>query len=154
MATTQIRSLVDKLNRTCRKALEAAAGNAVNRGNPAIEIEHWLRALVADDGAVLPRALAEAGVAVPRALTALDGALDRLRTGNDRAPALAPGLIAMIRQAWTVASIEDGADRIGSGHLLVAALRDELLSQQLAQVIPAQVAKVMVTNKAAQVIPA
>ncbi|MAD35953.1 type VI secretion system ATPase TssH [Tistrella sp.] len=136
MATTQIRSLVDKLNRTCRKALEAAAGNAVNRGNPAIEIEHWLRALVADDGAVLPRALAEAGVAVPRALTALDGALDRLRTGNDRAPALAPGLIAMIRQAWTVASIEDGADRIGSGHLLVAALRDELLSQQLAQVIP------------------
>lgn len=136
MATTQIRSLVDKLNRTCRKALEAAAGNAVNRGNPAIEIEHWLRALVADDGAVLPRALAEAGVAVPRALTALDGALDRLRSGNDRAPALAPGLIAMIRQAWTVASIEDGAEQIGSGHLLVAALRDELLSQQLAQVIP------------------
>ena len=76
-----------------------------------------------------------------RVATELTRVLDKLKTGNTRAPSLSPGVVALAREAWLVASLDGGAARIRSGHLLVALLSDEGLSRtaresspQLAQI--------------------
>ena len=53
----------------------------------------------------------------------LTRALDRLKTGNARTPALSPRILRLISEAWTLASIDFNAAKIRSGHLLLALLR-------------------------------
>ena len=59
----------------------------------------------------------------------LTRALDRLKTGNARTPALSPRLPRLMSAAWTLASVDFGASRVRSGHLLLALLENEELSR-------------------------
>ena len=46
MAAVNLKSLVNKLNPICRRALEGAAGLCLSRTNYNVEIEHWLLKLL------------------------------------------------------------------------------------------------------------
>src|SRR5579872_99469 len=46
MAQVNLKELVGKLNDTCRRSLEAAAGLCLSRTNYNVEIEHWLLKLL------------------------------------------------------------------------------------------------------------
>ena len=141
MVAVDLRSLVAKMNDPCRRSLEAAAGYTLSRSHYNVELEHWLLKLLdvpnSDIAAVLRRFEIDSG----RVATELTRVLDKLKTGNTRAPSLSPGVVALAREAWLVASLDGGAARIRSGHLLVALLSDEGLSRtaresspQLAQI--------------------
>ncbi len=131
MASIDLKSLVGRLNDPCRRALEAAAGMTLSRSHHNVEIEHILLALMdradTDLAAILRRFEIEAG----RLQADLNRALDRLKTGNARAPSLSPDVVEMVKQAWLLASVEQGAPRVRSGHLLWAALADEALSRRV-----------------------
>jgi type VI secretion system protein VasG len=60
----------------------------------------------------------------------LNRAMDRMKTGNSRAPSLSPDLVECAKQAWLFASLEHGAGRLRSGHLLWALLADEALARR------------------------
>ena len=77
-----------------------------------------------------PRSCAITRSSRPRLLADLNRSLDRLKTGNARAPALSPEIVEMVKQAWLLASVEQGATRVRSGHLLWALLADETLSRR------------------------
>src|ERR1700722_11385395 len=141
MVAVDLRSLVAKMNDPCRRSLEAAAGYTLSRSHYNVELEHWLLKLLdvpkTDIAAVLRRCEIDSG----RVATELTRVLDKLKIGNTRAPSLSPGVVALAREAWLVASLDSGAARIRSGHLLVALLSDEGLSRtaresspQLAQI--------------------
>ncbi len=66
-----------------------------------------------------------------RLLADLNRSLDRMKTGNARAPALSPDIVEMVKQAWLLASVEQGASRVRSGHLLWALLADEMLARHV-----------------------
>src|SRR6185295_2034026 len=55
--------------------------------------------------------------------------LDRLETGNSRTPALSPRIPRLVESAWLLASIEYGAARIRSGHLITALFTNEDLAR-------------------------
>ena len=44
-----------------------------------------------------------------RFVTDLNRALEKLKTGNSRAPSLAPDIVELSKQAWLLASLEQGA---------------------------------------------
>src|SRR5688572_28951769 len=46
MAAVNLKTLVNKLNPICRRALEGAAGLCLSRTNYNVEIEHWLLKLL------------------------------------------------------------------------------------------------------------
>ena len=46
MAQLNLKGLIGKLNETCRRSLEAAAGLCLSRTNYNVEIEHWLLKLL------------------------------------------------------------------------------------------------------------
>jgi type VI secretion system protein VasG len=122
-----LKSLIARLNDTCRSALEGAAGLCLSRTNYDVEIEHYLIKLLEAPDADLPRILDHFEVGMSRLNKDLTRALDRLKTGNSRTPALSPRLPLLVQEAWLLASIEFREAKIRSGHLLLALLgNDEL----------------------------
>ena len=130
-----LRALMNRLNDTTRRALEAAAGLALSRSHFNVEVEHWLLKLLDGDGD-LPAMLRHAGAEIGTITAELQRALDRLKTGNASAPGLAPDTVELAKQAWLRASLDRGADTLRSGHLLLALLSDEHLARRARDVSP------------------
>ncbi len=130
MAAIDLKSLVGRLNEHCRRALEAAAGLTLSRSHYNVEIEHWLLKLTDGNDTDIPIILRHYEADVGRLITDLNRGLDRLKTGNARAPGLSPDIVELAKQAWLLASLEQGFPRIRSGHLLWALLADETLAQR------------------------
>jgi len=124
-----LKSLIGKLNGLSRGALEAALGLAASGGHYSVEIEHWLLKLLdAADSDVLAL-IRHYEVDAARLRADLDRVVKGLKSGSSRTPALAPQVVDLAREAWLVASLEDGASQIRSGHLLSALLTVESLSR-------------------------
>ncbi|WP_158743549.1 type VI secretion system ATPase TssH [Acidisphaera sp. L21] len=130
MAAIDLKSLVGRLNDTCRRALEGAAGMTLSRSHYNVEIEHVLLGLVDRADTDVAAILRHWEVETSRLLIDLNRSLDRMKTGNARAPSLSPDIVEMVKQAWLLASLEQGATRVRSGHLLWALLADETLSRR------------------------
>src|ERR1700761_4231040 len=108
MAAIDLKSLVNRLNDICRRALEAAAGSTLSRTHYNVEIEHWLLQLLEapqSDVALIARHF---DLVPARLAQELNSALDRMKTGNGRAPSLSPELVAVAKDAWLLASVEQG----------------------------------------------
>lgn len=141
MAAIDLKSLMGRLNEPCRRALEAAAGLTLSRTHYNVEIEHWLLKLLDVRGSDLVACLKHYGVDEARLAADLNRVLDRLKTGNSRAPALSPQVVSLAREAWLLASLVQGANRVRSGHLLLALLSDDMLAP-VAREASAQFAKI------------
>ena len=87
MSSIDLRSLVGRLNDTSGRALEAAAGFTLSRSHYDVEVEHWLLKLADIAGSDFVAILRHAGVDEGRLASDLNAELDRLKTGNARAPA-------------------------------------------------------------------
>jgi type VI secretion system protein VasG len=130
MAAIDLRQLVGRLNDLSRRALEAAAGMTLSRTHYNVEIEHWLLALSDRADSDIAAILRHYEIDQGRFVTDLNRALEKLKTGNSRAPSLAPDIVELSKQAWLLASLEQGAARVRSGHLLWALLADETLARR------------------------
>ena len=124
MAPLNLKALVGKLNATCRRTLEAAAGLCLSRTNYNVELEHWLLKLLEPSDTDLPRVLQHYEIDKAKVSRELTRSLDQLKTGNARAPELSADLLDLMREAWVLASLEYQASRIRSGYLLAALLAD------------------------------
>ena len=120
-----LKSLIGRLNDTCRGALEGAAGLCLSRTNYDVEIEHILLKLLESDDTDLQKILRHFEINEQRFRKDVTTALDRLKTGNSRTPALSPRLPEWIQDAWLLASIEFGASKVRSGHLMLALMTNE-----------------------------
>jgi type VI secretion system protein VasG len=130
MAAIDLKALVGRLNEPCRSALEAAAGLTLSRTHYNVEIEHWLLKLAdAADGDVAA-ILRHYEVDQGRLVVDLNRALDRMKTGNARAPSLSPEIVALVKEAWLLGSVEHNLAKLRSGHLLWALLADETLARR------------------------
>lgn len=120
-----LKSLVGRLNDTCRGALEGAAGLCLSRTNYDVEIEHILAKLLEQNETDFHKISHHFEVNIDRLTKDVETALNRLKTGNSRTPGLSDRLPAWFQDAWLIASIEFGAARVRSGHLILALLSNE-----------------------------
>jgi type VI secretion system protein VasG len=134
MAAVDLKSLVGRLNEACRRALEAAAGLTLSRTHYNVEIEHWLLKLVDAADGDIAAIFRHYEVDQSRFRIDLNRALDRLKTGNSRAPALSPELVTLAREGWLFASVEHGLAQVRSGHVLWALLADEALARRAREI--------------------
>ncbi|HLV85428.1 MAG TPA: type VI secretion system ATPase TssH [Candidatus Sulfotelmatobacter sp.] len=123
-----LKSLIGKLNDTTRGALEAAAGFCLSRTHYDIEVEHYLSKLLDSADNDLAAIFKHFEVDTSRFSAELARALDKLKSGNARTPALSPTLLRMFLEAWTIGSIDYGAGQVRSGFTVLAlATHDELV---------------------------
>ena len=127
--SVNLKSLIGRLNDTCRQALEGAAGLCLSRTNYDVEVEHLLLKLLEAPDTDLAKILRRFEIDASRFAKDVTRALDRLKTGNARTPALSPRLPRLIEKAWVVASIEYGASKVRSGHLVLVLLTDDDLTR-------------------------
>ena len=130
MVAIDLKSLISRLDEHCRRALEAAAGLTMSRTHYNVEIEHWLMKLAEGTDTDFAAIFRQYDVDHGRFVVDLNKALDKMKTGNSRAPSLSPEIVDLGKQAWLLASVEHGLSRIRSGHLLWALLADETLARR------------------------
>jgi type VI secretion system protein VasG len=114
-----LKGLIQKLNRTTRRALEAAAGLCVSRGHYEVTVEHMLLQLIEDASADVPVVLKHFGVNVAHLLRALQHQLERQRSGNTGRPVFSPMLVNWLQDGWLVSSVDYREARVRSGVLLL-----------------------------------
>lgn len=124
-----LKSLVGRLNSTCRGALEGAAGLCLSRTNYDVEIEHLLAKLLEIENTDFQKILRHYECSIDRLTRDVNAALNRLKTGNSRTPGLSEHLPRWFEQAWLLASVEYAEARIRSSHLLLALLANENLAR-------------------------
>jgi type VI secretion system protein VasG len=125
MVSLNLKSLIGRLDETLVRTLEAAAGLCLSRTHYNVEIEHWLAKLAETTDTDAAAIFKHHGIDASRLAKDLTRALDKLKTGNARAPALSVAVVDLARDAWLLASVDFGAAKARSGHLLLALLSDE-----------------------------
>ena len=131
-----LRSLIGKLNRETRNAVESAAGLCLSRTHYDVEIEHFLIKLLDATDTDVAFVLRHYEVDRSRLVRDLTAGLDRLKSGNARTPNLSPTLVRLLADAWTLASLDYGSPQIRTGHALLALLVSDELRQIARDVSP------------------
>ena len=127
--SSHLKTLVSKLNTSCRTAAERAASITMSRGHYEVDLEHLFLALLEQpqsDFAILCKRFEVSSGALQ---ADLEREMARFKNGNTRTPVFSPHLQTLFEHAWLIASIEAHDARIRSAHLLLALLTEPGLSQ-------------------------
>lgn len=141
MTEINLKSLISRLSEPCRRSLEAAAGLTLSRTHYNVEVEHWLVKLMEEEANDIGLILDFFDIDRSRLMADLTQMLDRLTTGNVRAPSLSPNVVELAKNAWLIGSIDHHAAHARSGHILLALLGEEHLSR-LAQSVSRQLLRI------------
>ena len=79
MPAVNLKSLIGKLNNTCRQTLEAAAGLCLSRTNYNVEVEHWLTKLLETNNTDIHAILRFFEVDASQLIADLTRAMDRFK---------------------------------------------------------------------------
>ena len=127
MITIDLKSLVGKLNESCRTALEGAAGLCLARTHYNVEVEHWLLKLLELPDSDITALLEKFDINPGSLVADLNRELDKIKAGNTRAPALSPTIVDLAKNAWMLASVEYNHPQATSAHVLAALMLDDSL---------------------------
>ena len=131
MSRPNIKSLIGKLNETCRKALESAAGLCLSQTHYEVDVEHFLIKLLEMPDTDLQKIFRHFEINETRLINDMTRALEGFKRGNARTPALSPHIPAMVRDAWLIASIDQQTSLIRSGHIILALMSSDEMSRLL-----------------------
>ena len=128
MIVKDIRSLLERLNPTCTKALEGAVGFCVSRGNYEVRWEHLFVELIDMQSTDVQLILHHFGIDVAYVKKGIKVDLESLQIGNTGKPSFSPPLLEAIELAWSLSSLNYGLPHVTSGVLFVAALEKSRLA--------------------------
>jgi type VI secretion system protein VasG len=115
--------LFGKLNSIAYKAVESATIFCKMRGNPYVELVHWLNQIFQLPDSDLHRIIKHFGLNTSRLATDLTAALDRLPRGATSISDFSPHLEEAVERGWVFGSLLFGENRVRTGHVLVALLK-------------------------------
>jgi len=134
--SSELRSLIEKLNPICKRALETAAALCVAQTHYNVEIEHLLIKLLdlpaTDVAPVLRYYNIDAGE-LSRQLTT---AIEKFDRGNSRTPAMSPQILRILREGWVRSTLQLQSAAIRSGGLLLALYDDDALRTTIHESCP------------------
>ncbi len=125
--TVKRKELVGKLNETCLRAFSAAAQFAKARGNPYVELAHFIDALSRSERTDFDILCQSAGVDGARLEGDIQRALDRLPHGASAVEEFSDHIFHAIREAWTYGKVEHDDDQVRSAWVLMAAMKTPVL---------------------------
>ncbi|WP_211468157.1 type VI secretion system ATPase TssH [Collimonas silvisoli] len=128
--------LFGKLNTTLFKAIESAAAFCKLRGNPYIELAHWINQLAQLPDSDWHRIARHFGVSPGVIDRELAAALGMLPTGASSISDFSYHIEAAIERAWIFATLSAGEQRIRSAWLIAALLETPELRRVLLSILP------------------
>jgi type VI secretion system protein VasG len=129
-------TLFGKLNAVAFKSIESATVLCKKRGNPYVELSHWVAELLVTADADFQAAAAHFGCDFGRLNLDLNQSLDRLPRGATAIADFSPHLDEAVEHGWTYASLVFGELQIRTGHVLLGILKTPTLKNVLLSVSP------------------
>src|SRR5499427_6155156 len=120
-------ALFGKLNPLAYKGIEGATVFCKLRGNPYVELEHWLQQLLQLQDSDLHRIVRHFEIDASRLAKDMTDALDRLPRGATSISDLSTHVENAVERAWTYATLMFGEAQVRSGHLVVGLLKTNSL---------------------------
>lgn len=124
-------NLFGKLNPLAYKSVEAATVFCKLRGNPYVELAHWVHQVLNQGDSDLHRVIKQFNLEPSRLAADLTAALDRLPRGHTSIMDFSPHLEQAIERGWVYASLLFGETQVRTGHLLVGILQTPSLKSIL-----------------------
>ncbi|RWE79983.1 MAG: type VI secretion system ATPase TssH [Mesorhizobium sp.] len=121
------KELVAKLNATGVRAFKAAADTAKMRGNPYVELAHFIQQLVLSERSDVQMIIADAGLDVSRLTADMTRAIDKLPYGATSVEEFSDHIFHAIQEGWNLATLEFGVEEVRSAHILLACLKTPAL---------------------------
>ncbi|TPK92424.1 type VI secretion system ATPase TssH [Mesorhizobium sp. B2-4-17] len=121
------KELVAKLNPTGVRAFKAAADTAKLRGNPYVELAHFVQQLVLSERSDVQMIVADAGLDVSRLTADMTRAIDKLPYGATSVEEFSDHIFHAIQEGWNLATLEFGVEEVRSAHILLACLKTPVL---------------------------
>ncbi len=116
-------ALFGKLNPLAYRAIEGATVFCKLRGNPYVELVHWLHQVLQTPDSDLHRIVKHFDIEPSRLATDLTAALDKLPRGATSISDFSPLIEESIERAWVFATLMFNVNQVRTGHLLLAILR-------------------------------
>jgi type VI secretion system protein VasG len=123
MAEIKRSILFGKLNPIAYKAVESATIFCKMRGNPYVELVHWLYQLFQLNDSDQHRILRYFAIDASRLAADLTAALDKLPRGATSISDFSPHLEEAVERGWVFGSLLFGENRVRTGHVTVALLK-------------------------------
>ena len=116
-------ALFGKLNSLGYKAIESATVFCKLRGNPYVELVHWLHQILQLPDSDLHRSIQHFNLNPSRVAKDFTEALDRLPRGATSISDLSSHVDAAVKEAWVYATLMFKDAQVRTGHLLVGMLK-------------------------------
>jgi len=129
-------ALFGRLGPVPLKAIETATSFCKMRGNPYVELAHWVHILLQDPRNDVAAIRTAFGLNDGKLIEDTVAALDALPRGATAISDFAPQIEEAIEKGWLYASLQFGAGRVRSGHLLYGMLKTPTLRNALFALSP------------------
>ncbi|QEN44977.1 type VI secretion system ATPase TssH [Pseudomonas protegens] len=124
-------ALFGKLNSVAYKAIEAATVFCKLRGNPYVELAHWLHQLLQLTDSDLHRIIRQFNLEPARLAKDLTEALDRLPRGSTSITDLSSHVEEAVERGWVYGSLMFGESQVRTGYLVIGILKTPSLRHAL-----------------------
>jgi len=127
-------ALFGKLNSLAYKAIEGATVLCKLRGNPYVELEHWVQQILQEQDSDWHRIARHFELDASRLAADMTAALDRLPRGSSSISDLSVHIENAVERAWVYATLMFGEAQVRSGHLVVGMLKTPSLRNVLLRI--------------------
>lgn len=124
-------ALFGKLNSVAYKAVEGATVFCKLRGNPYVELEHWVAQIVQAQDSDWHRIIKHYALDVSVLAKDITAALDRLPRGATSISDLSDHITNAVERGWVYGSLKYGESQVRTGHILVGLLKTSFLRNAL-----------------------
>jgi type VI secretion system protein VasG len=124
-------ALFGKLNSLAYKAIEGATVFCKLRGNPYVELMHWLHQVLQLQDSDLHRIIKHFGLEPARLARDFTESLDGLPRGATAISDLSPHIEDAVERGWVFATLMFGESQVRTGHLVVGILKTPVLRNTL-----------------------
>ncbi|MDU4094938.1 MAG: type VI secretion system ATPase TssH, partial [Pantoea sp.] len=128
--------LFGKLDTLLFTSLESATAFCKLRGNPYVELVHWLHQLMLHQDGDLQQLMRHFSLDEQALTRDIVAALDRLPRGASAVSDLSEHIDSAVERAWVYGSLKFGVTRIRGGHLLIGMLKTFNLANALKSISP------------------
>ena len=131
-----LRTLLTKLNPTCKQAIRLAAELCGGQSHFSVELEHFLFKLMEGKAPDVEILLENFGVDHGKVMAQLQQRLDQLKRGNKGTPAMSGVFAPLFQEAWLSSSVLLGQQQVRSGTVLLALLEEDTVRGVTFEVAP------------------
>ena len=126
------KALFNKLNKTAYETIESSYKFCVLRGNPHIELSHWITQILQLQDSDIHRIIKYYGMDENRLQKGIMESLEQLSSNSSHA-SISEQVVQTIEKAWIYGSLELSGSKVRTGYLIIGmletrSLRDSLLS--------------------------